>query len=86
MEEGEIIGLLNGELVTSAETIDEVALQMLDQMNAAEHEIITAYYGEDVTEEQAQQLIAKLQDKYPDQDWELVQGGQPHYHYIMSAE
>jgi len=86
VEEGEIIGLLNGELTVSGKTIDEVALQMLEQMNAAEHEIITAYYGEDVTEDQAEQLMTKLRERYPDQDWELVQGGQPHYHYIMSAE
>ena len=86
VEEGEIIGLLNGDLTVSGKTIDEVALQMLEQMNAAEHEIITAYYGEDVTEDQAEQLMTKLRERYPDQDWELVQGGQPHYHYIMSAE
>jgi DAK2 domain fusion protein YloV len=86
VEEGEIIGLLNGELTVSGKTIDEVALQMLEQMNAAEHEIITAYYGEDVTEEQAEQLLTKLRERYSAQDWELIQGGQPHYHYIMSAE
>ena len=86
VEEGDIIGLLNGELVASAETIDEAALEMLGQMNADEHEILTVYYGEDVTEEQAEKLVSKLQGRYPDQDWELVQGGQPHYHYIMSAE
>jgi DAK2 domain fusion protein YloV len=86
VEEGDIIGLLNGELVSSAETIDEAALEMLGQMNADEHEIITVYYGEDVTEQQAEKLVSKLQEQYPDQDWELVQGGQPHYHYIISAE
>ena len=86
VEEGEIIGLLNGDLTASGKTIEEVALQMLEQMNAADHEIITAYYGEDVTEDQAKELLGMLQEHYPDQEWELIDGGQPHYYYIMSAE
>ncbi len=86
VKEGEVIGLVDGDLTATGKTIEEVALQMLEQMNAAEHEIIAAYYGEDVTEAQAQDLLTKLQARYPDQDWELIDGGQPHYHYIMSAE
>jgi len=86
VEEGEIIGLLNGDLTASGPTIREVALQLLEQMNADQREIITAYYGEDVTEEEAQELVDHLREHYPDQEWELVDGGQPHYHYILSAE
>ncbi len=86
VKEGEIIGLVDGDLTATGKTIEEVALQTLEQMNAAEHEIIAAYYGEDVTEAQAQDLLTKLQARYPNQDWELIEGGQPHYHYIISAE
>jgi DAK2 domain fusion protein YloV len=86
VEEGEIIGLLNGELTAKGKSIEEVAGQILEQMKADEHEIITAYRGEDVTESQAQELIDRLQKSYPDQEWELIDGGQPHYYYIISAE
>jgi DAK2 domain fusion protein YloV len=86
VEEGEIIGLVDGELTASGKTIEETVLQTLEQMNAAEHEIIAAYYGEDVTQAQAEELVTKLRERYPEQDWELIEGGQPHYHYIMSAE
>jgi len=86
VKEGEIIGLVDGELTASGKTIEETVLQTLEQMNAAEHEIIAAYYGEDVTQAQAEELVTKLRERYPEQDWELIEGGQPHYHYIMSAE
>jgi len=86
VKEGELIGLVDGDLTSSGKTIEEVVLQTLEQMNAAEHEIIAAYYGEDVTQAQAEELLTKLRERYPEQDWELIEGGQPHYHYIMSAE
>ncbi len=86
VEEGEIIGLLNGELTATAKSIEAVAEQILEQMKADEREIITAYYGEDMTESQAQDLVEKLHEQYPEQEWELINGGQPHYYYIISAE
>jgi dihydroxyacetone kinase-like predicted kinase len=86
VEEGEIIGLLNGDLTASGPGIEDVILQLLEQMKAAEHEIITAYYGEDVEEAQAAELVNRLREHYPEQEWELIDGGQPHYYYILSAE
>jgi DAK2 domain fusion protein YloV len=86
VEEGEIIGLVNGDLKASGTTVEEVVLSLLEHINAAEYEIITTYYGEDVTLSQAEELVTKLREHYPEQDWELINGGQPHYHYIMSAE
>jgi DAK2 domain fusion protein YloV len=86
VEKGEVIGLLNGELVASGPTIGEVALKLLEQMNGDEYEIITAYYGEDVPQAEADALLRNLEEHYPSQEWELVDGGQPHYYYILSAE
>jgi len=86
VEEGEIIGLLNGDLTASGGTIEEVVLDMLGQMKASDLEIITVYYGEDVTQSQASDLASKVQEEYPGQETELIRGGQPHYYYIISAE
>ena len=49
-------------------------------------ELISIYYGADVTEETAESLRAAVEEKYPDCDVELQYGGQPIYYYIVSAE
>jgi len=59
---------------------------MLEQTKASEYEIITVYYGEDVTQSQAEDLVSEVQERYSEQELELINGGQPHYYYIISAE
>jgi uncharacterized protein len=60
--------------------------QLLDQMDAASMEVITLYYGELVAQKQATDLKDSLAEFYPDKEIEVVEGGQPFYHYIISAE
>lgn len=84
--DGQIIGLHNGELKTTGETVNEVTRALLREMDATDREIITLYYGEDVSEDDANALADLLQQDWPDQEIEVVAGGQPHYHYILSAE
>ena len=55
-------------------------------MNAADLEVITLYYGQPVGAEEAQAVQETLRGVYPDQEIEIVDGGQPFYHYIISAE
>jgi len=86
VEEGEIIGLLNGDLTASDNTIEEVVFEMLEQMKTLECEIITVYYGEDVNQSQAEDLVSKVQERYPEQELELINGAQPYYYYVISAE
>jgi hypothetical protein len=64
----------------------DAVLQALAEIEAAGYEIITLYYGESVTEDGAEELAEKIREHYPDQEIEIVDGGQPHYHYILSAE
>lgn len=86
VEEGGIIGLLDRVLTASGSTLEEVVQEMLCQMKADEQEIITIYYGEGVTATEAERLADGIRASCPDQEVELVYGGQPHYHYILSAE
>ncbi|MBK6431339.1 DAK2 domain-containing protein [Candidatus Amarolinea dominans] len=83
---GEVIGLLNDVLTAHGHQVQEVALELLRQMQAETREIITIYHGQPVTAAEATALQAVLRVTYPDQTIELVNGGQPHYHYILSAE
>ena len=55
-------------------------------MNAADAEIITIYYGNPVSAQEAQALADAVRAIYTNQDVELIDGGQPHYHYILSVE
>ena len=86
VEEGHIIGLLNDELTAANETIEETLWTLLDQMEAANLEIITLYFGNGITLPQAEKLGALVREKYPQLEVEIVEGGQPHYYYILSAE
>lgn len=86
IKEGQIIGLVNGELTTSAPTTEEATSQVLQQMHAEECEILTVYYGESTTAEEAEALAKMIRDHYPDLEIEMVDGGQPHYPYILSIE
>lgn len=84
--DGEIIGLHNGELAASGDTIERVTRQVLGEIDFEDSEIITLYYGEDVSQEEAEQLAGLLQEDWPTHDIEVIPGEQPHYHYIVSVE
>jgi len=86
INDGEIIGLHNGTLKVTGSTVEEVVRSLLKVMNTAEGEIITLYWGETISEEEAQALADLVQQDWPEQEIEIVSGGQPHYHYILSVE
>jgi len=84
--DGQVIGLQNGELKASGKTAQEVVQKLLEEADLAQREIITLYYGEGVSEDDANALAELLQQRWPNQEIEVVFGGQPHYHYILSVE
>ncbi len=86
VQNGQVIGLLNGELRAAGTTIEEVIDNLLAQMKAQDYDIITIYHGEGVSSAEAQAMAGRIQQAYPGQEIEVVNGGQPHYGYIISAE
>lgn len=84
--EGQIIGLIDGSLEVAGEAVGDVLKQLLARMCSAECELITLYYGNNIHEVEARQIMDDLNELYPGQDFELVYGGQAHYHFIVSAE
>ncbi|NLF02747.1 MAG: DAK2 domain-containing protein [Anaerolineales bacterium] len=86
IEEGQVIGLHNGELTVADTTVEEVVQRLLRHMQTDEAEIITLYYGDSVTEDEAAKLADAVRSEWPDQEVEVVGGGQPNYHYILSVE
>ena len=64
----------------------EVTLQTIEDMMEEDKELISIYYGCEVSEETAEELREKVEGQYPRCDVELQYGGQPIYYYIVSAE
>lgn len=83
---GQPIGLLDETLVAAGETVEEALHDLLRKARADEHELITLYYGEAVTPQQAEATAAALRDAFPAQEIALVYGGQPLYPYIIGIE
>ncbi len=87
VQQDQAIALIDGRLCCAGEGPEEVALQALASILEADHfDVITIYFGQPIGEERAQQLGDQIQNRYPDLEVEVVEGGQPHYHYIISVE
>ncbi len=82
----DILGLADKGLAAVGKDIDATVLELLDTMIDDESELVSVYYGEDITNEQASGIVASIEEKYPDVDVELQEGGQPVYYYIVSVE
>jgi len=85
-EQGQVIALLDGKLVSSAKTVEEACLDMLEKAEAKNYELITMFYGEDLNATEANRISDKVRKAYPDQEIEVQDGGQPHYQFIISVE
>ena len=65
---------------------ENVAVATVDAMMTEDAEVISIYYGADASEEKAEELASTLEEKYPDCEIEVNNGGQPIYYYIISVE
>lgn len=86
VKSGQIIGLLNDRLHTAGNSPPGVILAMLTQLEMEDFEIATIYRGHGVTQSEAEALMTRIKDLDADLEVELVEGGQPHYYYILSLE
>lgn len=86
IREGDIIGLHNGKIEYSGPNVHDVVMEMMQSIVTDEDELITVYYGADVTEQDAEALTAEIADAYTSCDVECHMGGQPLYYYLISVE
>ncbi|MBQ6922761.1 MAG: DAK2 domain-containing protein, partial [Clostridia bacterium] len=82
---GDIMGLDNKKILAKGKSVSEVTIDLIEKLRSDE-EIITLYYGQDVSSEDAETLQAAIQERYPDCDVELHYGGQPIYYYYIALE
>ena len=86
IEEGDIMALGDHGMLAVGKSVDGVALDAMKEMLDEESELVTIYYGADVSEHEAKVLEEQAQEQYPDKEIELQYGGQPIYYYLISAE
>lgn len=85
-ESGQVIALLDGKLVASSNSLEEGLTKLLAKAKAAEHELITLYYGEEMAHAEANRIADAVRKFYVNQEVEVQEGGQPHYQFIVSVE
>ena len=86
VEKGEIIVMHNGKLILSATSLEEACLNFFDKADADDYELITLFYGEDVSKAEVNRIVDIIRTAYPDHEIEVQDGGQPHYQFIISLE
>jgi DAK2 domain fusion protein YloV len=86
VKDGQVIALLNGKLAVAAESLEQACFEFLEKAKAAEYELITLFYGEDLKHAEANHIADLIRERYPTQEIEVQEGGQPHYQFIISIE
>jgi dihydroxyacetone kinase-like predicted kinase len=86
VEEGQIIALHNGKLILGANSVEDAVLGFLKAAKTEERELITLFSGANIPRSDVDNMLAIIQETYPDQEVELQDGGQPHYHFIIAIE
>lgn len=86
IEKEDIMGIGDKGLLAVGKEIEKTTLEMISKMVDEESGLISLFFGQEVSSEDADQLLAKVEEAYPDCDVELQSGGQPIYYYVVSVE
>ena len=86
IKEGDNIGIIGGEISLTSSNTDEAVEKILEKMVDEDSELITFFYGGEITEDQSLNIKEKIIALYPDCEVEFHYGGQPHYSYLISVE
>ncbi len=82
----DIMGIGDDGILSVGTEVEATTLDMLAQIMDEDSELISIYYGSDVSEEDAESLAAKVEELYPDVDVDIHSGGQPIYYYVLAVE
>lgn len=86
IKQGDYMGIGDSGILSNGTDMMEVTFRMIEDMMEDDKELISIYYGSEVSEETAGELKDRVEERYPRCDVELQYGGQPIYYYIVSAE
>ena len=86
IHEGDIMGIGDSGILAVGKDVEETTKEMLSQLVDEDSELISLYYGEEVSEERAAALTKEIEKSYPDVDVDVHFGGQPIYYYVLAVE
>ena len=86
IKEGQLLGLIETKVTFVEDQMEDVVRKLFEELGKDGGSYINIYYGEDVTEEQAEAITAQVQAQMPEAEVMTLPGGQPVYHYIFSVE
>jgi len=86
IHEGNIMGIGDHGIISVGTDINETTKEMLAELVDEDSELISLYYGADVSEEDAESFAAEIEELYPDVDIDAHFGGQPIYYYVLAVE
>ena len=86
IHQGDIMGIGDAGILSVGQDVAETTLEMLEQLVDDDSELISLYYGQDVTEEEADAFTQEVEKLYPDIDVDVHCGGQPIYYYVLAVE
>ena len=66
--------------------VEDTALELLGALVDEDSELISLYYGEEISEKDAQEFIGRIEEAYPELDVDAHFGGQPIYYYVLAVE
>ena len=86
IHQGDFLGIIDGDIKVAASDLIVAASSMIEKMLDEDSEIITIMYGRDSNKKEAQKLVDELKKKHDDLEFELHDGGQPVYNFLISVE
>ncbi len=86
IHEGDYLGLYGSALFGTSRDVEKLLKSMADKVATEEKELITIFYGQDIDEKTAQRALKIFEKANPDAEISLINGGQPVYYYLISAE
>jgi len=86
VRDGQVIGLINDKLAVAGADVPDTLLDLLQKADAASHELITLYYGNGLTANDAEQVAEQVRATYPNQQVDVYAGDQPHYWFVIGIE
>jgi dihydroxyacetone kinase-like predicted kinase len=86
IKEGQLLGIVEGKIKAVGDDMQQLLCDTLAVMEMEDAELVTLYYGADVEENAANEMLGHLEECYPDVEFELYQGAQAVYSYLISVE